>query len=587
MASATISTSTAVSKALTNLQGGLCRSVTWRIDDQANVAEILIPNKRIEEFRQYNAGRAVWVKAVRNYASKVIFHGWITGRYMEFSPEDESVSVVCMGPRWKMGGAYVKGRYMAKSSGGYDVFTGIPCIFNEKIDRAHIAPGNGATSKTSMGRPFSVDPFSSTNSTPFSVNDMLYYCWKVGKGEYGDDVVGSILSLSSHGVGSIGSDTPYDVNVDALNLTEAFDTIMKKGGLRWWCRPISTSKSELRAFVSGAAADTTKKYLKLNTAGTTVSASSNITNAGRIHEDFSENYNEVHGYGDRKRFEDDLVFVPGWDTDVETTLLAQEIETIRQEIKQSTSTSWDTYKDIGRLWILREFDDESGEEVYDLSSVFGHSNYAERRRVLEASLISQDTPPDLIVSNTSLTDTSVKAELTVRLLEDQAGFYLEGNLEPPVFVEKSDLNSSPIFAATITMKAVIQEDNAIYIAASNPATQSGYMVGIISGGNDKVERKLPVVVEEYSTDNTDVMKEVDVLAAHNAYVLAKGEENKNPRVSGSFSIPWIALGYEPGDIIGGIKGRDIFFLAQIIEVVFNFIEQTTEIVVEDYRLAEA
>ena len=65
------------------------------------------------------------------------------------------------------------------------------------------------------------------------------------------------------------------------------------------------------------------------------------------------------------------------------------------------------------------------------------------------------------------------------------------------------------------------------------------------------------------------------------------EANKKPRVSGSFTIPWISVAYEIGDIVSGITGRNVFFDAQIIEIRFDFDVQTTELVVEDFRLANA
>ena len=91
--------------------------------------------------------------------------------------------------------------------------------------------------------------------------------------------------------------------------------------------------------------------------------------------------------------------------------------------------------------------------------------------------------------------------------------------------------------------------------------------------------------DEYQVDNLDASIETVIASRLQEITDRKHNEFKNPKISSSFSIPWITVSYEPGDIIYGIKGREIFFQALVAEVRFEFEEnQRTEITLEDIRM---
>ena len=77
-------------------------------------------------------------------------------------------------------------------------------------------------------------------------------------------------------------------------------------------------------------------------------------------EDFSEVSNEIFGYGERKIYQEEFTLVPGWDSTVWDVLKLQPIATIRKELRESTSSNWELYRDIGRKWILDETGSISG-----------------------------------------------------------------------------------------------------------------------------------------------------------------------------------------------------------------------------------
>ncbi len=604
MVSATLTRQGAkVARAKTNIFGGKVRSVTWRIDGSPNVAEIEVPRARLEEFRRYNAGKEVFISIEKNFNSTMIFHGWVTGRYIDYSPQSENVSFVCLGPRWRLTNDFIKGQFIKKASGDFGFLTGLRCVFNQRIEESKIAPGNAAKTKDPLTavRPFSTDPTNSDKTQPFTINDMIFYTYTSKENQGRSDVIGDILTLDEFGIGQLGNYTPYDVDIDSLNIRDALAQVMQSGNLRWWCKPVSKNKSELKAFLNGpnhkeiseevspGVITNNKKPKSLNLAkvGSSISGSRNNTNNGNINEDFSEATNEVFVFGERKRFQTTLTLVPGWSKEAEEEITSLLSVGVTIETTEDLSSDWARYKDVGRKWILGEItEDIEGNEItaFDFESLFGSQNYAERRRKIEEEFLNEEGILDLEITNPDL-PAPVKFKGNVRLLDGQVGIYIEDKtLSPPLFVDEG-LTSTNNFASQITMNGIVREDLSLVKTATTSASQDGILSGLLSE-DEKIERRVAHVFEdEYQTDNINETESTKVEADLEERAKRILEEVKNPRVSASFIIPWITTGYEVGDIINGIKGRDIFFTTQVIEVRFDFDAQQTEILAEDIRLA--
>ena len=626
MASATLSRpATVAHRATSNLPGGQVLSVTWRIDGSPNVAEVAIPKKRFHEFRQHNAGKPIWIKIRKNFVNHLIFHGWITSRYFDFGPNSENVTVVCQGPRWKLGADFLKGRWILNKDGQYRVLYGLPCVFNEILDESETTPGNGAISKATDGvRPFSLNPRDSAQTTQFSINEMLWYCYVRGRLDKAPlaDVIGEILTLTEFGVGANGDLKIYDVNVDGLTILDAFSLVFRKAGMKWWCRPVSETQSQVRAFISGANSDAPRKYLYLAdvsagvspTAGVTlydVGTTTNNTESGRMNEDFSAVANEVFGYGARKIFQAEFTLRPGWDATVWETLRVQPIETVRAELREQSSSDWETYKDVGRKWILDEQGAVTG-VAHDFSSLFGHQEWAQIMRPFLAFLVGETEDgmpemPGMIEVKNPISGEWEKLEANVRILEDEAGILIEGGeLSAPLMVEQDysvlvamgaigpgqTPEADPQLASEIRLTLAVTEDKALEKSTEEDDAQMRkvWLVGLLPNADSSrstIERRMAVIADqEYQTDNVDAIRSAKIEADLQALVNRKREENQDPRVSSSFSIPWICTTYEPGDLIVGIRGRDLYFTGQVVEVRFEFEGQRTELVLEDLRLAE-
>ena len=612
MASATLTRpTTSAVKAISNVKSALPLTVSWRLDDQPNTAEISIPKKRFHEFRQFWAGKEVYIKARKNFRDRLLFHGFITSRYFDFHPESENVSVVCQGPRWKLGADFLKGQYLLNKDGQYRVLSGRKLIFNEVLPRSTIAPQNASSTVDSDGvRLFSLDPRTDASAQAWTVKEMLWYCWKIGR-EAKDplaDVIGECLKITEFGIGSLGDLELYDVDVDGMTVLDAFTTIFKRAGLRWWCRPSSTTKSELVAFLASPLADRPKKWLYLADVGTGVSpacgpgaladigTSTNNVEAGRLNEDFSEVANEIFAYGARKKFQQEFTLVPGWEWATWTTLSTQSTETIRAALRESTSPNWELYRDVGRKWILDESGAVSG-TAYDFSSLFGSQEWAALARPFLGQLVDGTRFQSPQVENPSNSEWET-IEMAARLLEDQAGIYLEGDeIAAPIMCEGLAFGGGFSLIATMATElkitVAVEEDQCLEKNSTEDDAQTVFRWLVPATPNSDAEnseviRRLGIVVDsEYETDNQNTDKTTAVEADLQDLVDRKLEENKNPRVSSSFSIPWICTTYEPGDIVRGIRGRDLYFDAQIIEVRFELGEiQRTELILEDVRLAQ-
>lgn len=584
---------------ITNIVGGLVKNVTWRLDNQANTCEIEVPRKRIQEFRRYNAGKRVYVKVRKSQRTHILFHGYVTGRFIEYTPDSETVAFLAQGPRWHMEGDFVKGRYMLGQGGSYDVFSGHKAIFNEKLQGTTLEPGNGDIVKDSATgvRPFSLDPRVAAETTPYTVNDMIWYCYYVGRNWHTPTVIDDVLSLTEHGIGdTLGLLTPPSVNVDGLNITAAFDAVMKASGLRWWCKPASTTVSDLKAFIPGPSADTPKKYVYLAnvSAGVSpqtevtlshISTGSNNTEAGRINEDYAEIYNEIYAYGPPKLWQTKFTLKPGWSTsNYANNLMTQSVSQIQKQLREKSSTAWSTWKDTGRKWVLDEDGSISG-MVFDFSTLFGHTHWAAVRRPFAGQRVDENQF-DAIEVVSAVDGTDKKLEKSVRLLQHQGGVRVEGEVAAPPTLDTTnkDLAAAAKFTAAVAEDDALEANNAL-LSSNNDVI----IAGEIGGDSVDITRRKAILLEsEYQTDNVNSTKETQVQSQIVAVVNRKLQELQNPKLSGSFSIPWISVGYDLGDRILGIRGRNIWLTSQIIEIRYEFGEvQRTELIAEDLRLAES
>lgn len=584
-----------------NIFGAKVLSVTWRIDAQANIAEIELPKKRFHEFRQHSAGKSVYIKASGRY----IFQGWITGRAFSFSPDAENVTLVAQGPRWMLQGDFIKGQLILNSDGVYAPLIGLRTIFNEKLNFGGKTRNNNASNeKTSGGtfdgvRPFSLDPLNASISQAFTVSEMVYYIYTVGRLAHDPAIVDNCLTMSEFAMSdNVGNLKPHNINVDGTNITSAINAVMKMAGLRWWCRPISSSRSELRAFIAGPGANTPEKKIYLAnvmdgsiTPPTSpllanIGSSNNNLEAGQSQEDFADVATRIHAYGAPKSYQLEFELTPGWDADLWATLSLQEDNIINKNLSERSCSkaNWQIYKDIGRKWILDEDGSISG-EAYDFNDLFNTASWCRRRRPFLGTL-----PDGANITQAEAWRAGVgdwfKINMSAQILQDQGGIYFGGgDLEWPL----RDCIENTL-ATKIRITLAVPEDWSLNKIAQNEGGASeGWQVGIIGGGDEDVDRRLGIIVDtEYQTDNMDVDREQEVSDNLEDFVIRKLKENRYARLSSSFSIPWITCSYEPGDKITKIVGRNIKISAQIAEVRLVFGEQQrTELILEDMRMAES
>jgi len=611
MASATITKrDPAVAIPDVNIVDGIVTRVTWSVDSEPNTAEIQMPKKRFHEFREYNAGKQIRINIVKGEDRNLIFQGWITGRFFEYTPDSEMVSVICSDPRWYLQGDFVKGKCMVDRDGTYRIQTAYKCLFNERVDSSEQPTGNAAIAKVVAGdfagvRPFSLNLQDAGQSQAYTVNEMLYYIYKIGRMGHSPSILDECIILDEHGIGSLGENILYDVNVDGNNITEAMDTVLKRAGLKWWCKPRSTTTSELKVFQSGIQDDIPYKYLDLADVATGVSptakptladisSSTNNTEAGRANEDYSSVYNRVHVYGSPGRYSFNFTLIPGWSETAWDALKIQDIKIIRNALREKGGmwTENPEYAKIGRYWILNEDGGKPG-TVYDFNDAFGHTAWSRTLRPFAGQRVDGIDIQTPRVKNPF--GQTVYLEATTRLMQDRAGVYIDGDeITPEIFDEKTKALATELY-----IKLVVDDDIALEKVARvdgknilvNEVTKEttavrGWLTPKV--GDDAINRRLCILADQFTFDNVNTTKANESQNNIEAFAIAKLKENKDPAFSASFTIPWITTSYEPGDQVGGISGRNLWFIGKIVEVHFDFLEnQRTEIVIEDLRLSNA
>lgn len=611
--------------------GARVRSVIWRAGDQPNMAEIEVPGARFEALGiGPNQTVEITVK-VKGKSSVRIFTGRTTGGHSDYSGNDESVSIVALGPRWDLSKDYVLGaevRAFAPSEGGDAssaepvCCTAIPCVFN--------ANGRGNKIDDGSENIFQPDPrLVPTIGAEWSVAEMIAYIYRQRLhdrrydlrpfgGPEPPNVVGDPLGFFS--VASqqeLNEAVVYSLNVDGLSLLDAIHRALDTAGFRWWLRPVSGGVGELRATLKTFGERSVGHKLRLpRVSGGTLPGSSVSNpdvdgsnpnhNQGTLNFDWSKVLAQVTAVGAPIAQQFEFELVPGWRLTDEADVLgsmgtpyviplsAADAESVRIKTTERSSGAWNPdpddpsaayHRDVGRSFIL----DESGIETdrdsgstpprapFDWIDPLTSTAYDVREPVavkprpfLKSVIGGRFGDPG---DGTERRGRSVPVKLEVKHADeaDFIGVDVAWELDPErggIRITERDIMRRPLFnelTGKFAEKARIEV-----------RVETDWLAAVATPGSaGPVPARAVLKAEREYSDETASADALSRLAT------GKLRVNQAPRRAASFTVPWIAPGYEIGHWITGISGRNLGWSGQIVEVRFDCVAQTTTITLDD------
>jgi len=676
------------------------RQIILRTGAQPNYCELVLED-RVEGYAAIPENTPVKVQAwfpgsaAGGAASITVFVGRVSGRGAQWDPDSETISIICLGPRWDLAKDYVLGQeHLVYEKGATDktpgartvaCVTALPCVFNAagKGNKAPI----GKTSAddfhglVAYGFPvFHPDPrVRPATSLLWTAAEMIEYCYRQRLRTYrrefrasmsdpaARNYVGDPLSASFAAPARLKSDVLYGLNVNTLPLGEAFDKVLATAGYRWWIKPIGVGdspygelKCELKSFAAALGASIAALpgggivsifpaakalYLPLVDAGRILPAAAGGTsvavdgpnlgaagvtaNAGRglLNEDHSRVISDVVACGETVRFQFEVLLGKGWRLGDEIELLKLDsgetalgrIGDLKTKVTEATAGAvWDPsigdptkayFGDVGRLFLI----DQTGYELVDtagapsyipklgeIGSVSFESPVVPRPRPFLAALLAT-LPLHATGPGVGVARHRRPAQLEIHHPDLETPANPSGFVGVPegAWAFEPDRGAIRINDANLARLPYFNHDRAgAFDSYSGPVTS------VVSPFADRA--KITVVVESdwlqaaIASGATGGVEARGVVMADHEYSAAGAGDDLNaqlakfagkrlalnnaPIKAASFSIPWLAIAYEPCDWITKVIGRGIDVYGQVVEVRLDCDAQDTHIQLEDVRL---
>jgi hypothetical protein len=254
--------------------------------------------------------------------------------------------------------------------------------------------------------------------------------------------------------------------------------------------------------------------------------------------------------GDFKKYESTLGLIKAWDDSLEGKA--------QGEYGQSTSSDFDSVKDVHRKWCLNEAGDYA-DEPYDLGKVFEGQKYLQRRRVFQKALsrdsqgVSRGYYLEISYDNGANWQKYVAA---FDVLDDECGVWLSSD-------ELSEDVWTAINAETLKFRttATIVSDERISFMVSNGPTDSVTQVVDHVETNDKFKycrvKSSSIFYDQVQSGavESDQADDTDKIAAY-CNNLLRLDERTIEKIKVNSAI--LSLHYNPGDrIMPSPDSRDI------------------------------
>lgn len=261
-----------------------------------------------------------------------------------------------------------------------------------------------------------------------------------------------------------GDEPVENVRLEGLTVLEALERLGRRAGLRATVALSRNAAGELTralVFVRRGLGRCISLYHQMP--GETFTLAKTAMERAEVEIDWAEAPASLALAGDVKLYESTFDLVPGWNPADEG------LE--REMYRRSGNPSFASVADVYRKWVLNEAGDYTGEPwnagpARDLSGVFGHGEYLQRRRRFLPAVSTDDTGESLGVYVEVSYDggeSYARFRGAVRVLRDECGVYLAGDQLPPELFHAADRSD-----LAVRVTATVESDSRLGVLIERP-----------------------------------------------------------------------------------------------------------------------
>jgi len=554
-------------------------NVAVRANGRHSTATIRIPDTAIPST---NSPDTVYVVTLDG---TTVLKGRALVQTNEWGPSSEDVEYVITGGEWECDRTTLWGQMAPRALDNNVVhMTGLRCTFNEK----------GIPNKDSVATAplaFNPDP-NDPNTEPWTVDDMLTYIIERLNDATGETIIDA-ASVSWPKAATSALEIP-DVNVQGLSPGEAITELLGRIGQSWRLSPKTGGlvDHDIRIFDKNTAPVSGAKTLYLPARGAALSVVTGNENKavtyGRLGDDYSPIVTELTGITGPKIYEDVFTLVPGWTAADELAAFgAGDVKgkisnLIKLTNKETAQDAWDTYKDVGRLYILNETGREpnfAGSTVpFSFASLFGTSSYASRARPFLTRLVEVDSagnklPPKVTVEQPDSAATQdTDRDFPFDILDNIAGIRFRGTRFPLHRMRGiQDDDETSVWPTSVKIKAAIRSDEAYrYVKVATGADMTTLV-------EQTIDMSTKFVWEKADGGGAPTTTALD------DWVDEKIQEFESKVAGMSGTIEIANTDFEVGDWITQIEGRVITVAGAILEIQYDGLQNQMSLTVGSER----
>lgn len=520
-----------------------------------------------------------------------VFKGRALAPNAGFGDADETCECMLVGPEWDLDRCYVFGQRLEPEGGiggdtEYPILAGIKAEFNPAGE-----PNQGENGTLDSDRLFAQYP-KHTDSSAWTLLEAIIYLQQLHNQIIGTDTQNKMFDdpTTQDAPDAVKDLVLKSVRVHGLTVKEAFTTVLRKMGCAWTLIPdagATNMKHTMVIFQRGQIGEASAVDLILparDSALSSITTPDKTAAGGHLVRDLSSVASEVHGHTGAIIYEDTFTLIQGWSAADELAAFGAgdtktQVSAFMRATNQDASRgSFETYKNVGRRYILNETGNEdntdSSTTPYDFSSLFEGGKYVARPRPFLSRRVGKDqdgkyAEPEVLVTDPEHTYGHPK-EYDWQLLRDIAGIYFTGQnfpYDPQRAIAQDDPQAG--FPTSVTIKAALVGDDT-YVDEEVPAADVAldFLVIQILDFEGKYEA--------YKIDGGAAQDRTEF----DDHIEQRSEEMKVSSMVARFNFETITLEYDIGDWIADTTGRVITVDGHIVGIRWDCETQSTELYVE-------
>jgi len=493
-----------------------------------------------------------------------LFEGVVYSVVPEAWPDGEEITYTVYGPTKLLSSKIISGRYVKSVADEPELFLAEECVFNEwGVGNLQSGAGPDALSLLFSGK---------GDAQLWTLSAMVRYVIA----RYAEEAW--LDTSAADGLAKLEEFKlcPPDVRIEGLTAAEALEDLLGRIGFSYAILPAGRSDpNRLLIFRKGGGTSVCGKAFRLQAApetageGAALDIGASETNRFSIAFDATDVVDRIIATGAPDLSVGTWYLQAGWDTELEETATASKCA---KPTANKPNSDWDTYKDVWRLWVVREDEDAPVHANFP----DGNEWYRRPRRFISHWPVGNGESGYLRIWISTDGVEWQRYEGPVRILEDRMGLVFESVNIPAEDEENPGL-------AGVKVEAAVEVDSRLTVTLPETLPTDRPVVTRLVKCPDYL-RVYDAEAKEYIYDDTESLRN---------YAAEKLAAVSRVARAASATVPFFTARFLPGDCVSGVEGRDIPLadddaLPYVRAVHWRFGDaESTEILVEDERFASA